>query len=598
MRVPVKKKSHAGGIAAVVIIPIILLLLIGLPISLLGGALVLGVGGLVAAGGYGYYLMQDNNTEELNIDENFEMKTFGENLLYSSFDDAETTKKIQVVVTKDDINNLIYQAMHSFNLEQMTGGKVSNDILGKAYMTINGNDYHFYVDINAKINGTSLLKTRVHLTTVLYEKYSTNSFVFKIKDIAFGKVYGMKGLAKKAIMTFVKEEMITDFINKIGLSLKYDQSNLSISYNKDDIINDLAKMTGLANGSSMYMDVLQALVKQELIQFDFTTDNLIEGYVDLKKLQTNEFTTDDTEQLKVNSHSVVTDCKNKLLKLVNEDKVIPATTSQADLTSIFQFLFLGYEGTTDAVKSVVNPIDMSSIGITDKTAYKGFDLACNEQLLLNRMSSTINVQSLMHGGTDVCRLTEKDISDYVRGRSIVGYTTLITRVDKDGNLKLNFVTIDNFYCNLYQNAEGLSTVDFIVRINLNGCPTSLTFSTFIPSDGLKENTITFGVKNIKYGEMGGEDLTNMLFEIIASALDGGDSSISANKDNHTITFNFGDILRQAKESVEAEVHKIPGKGSWSGDAIFTGTNVNLEMFGTDKNDAGQFGISLKEPISL
>ena len=603
-----KRRGVAGaaaGAVGLVSIPIVLLM-IGLFIILIFNIILVLVVGIPAAtlvglAGGGYYLLSDNNTEELNIDENFDMKVFGENILLSSFDDVKDTHKIQVVVTKDDVNNLLYQGLHSFNLEQLTQGYVSNDVLGKAYLVIDGNDYHFYVDVNAIIPqmNFSLIKTRVHITTSLYEKYSTNEFVFKIKDVGFGKIYGTKGLIKKGLMTFVKDEMINEFIAKIGLSLKYNQNNLSISYNKDDILKDLLKFTGTSEGSNMYIDVVKAMLKQDLINFDFSTNNLVEGYVNLEKLHSNEYTTNDEGSVNFTCEDVVTDCKNKMLQLIDEGKV-SKETSQSDLTSIFQYLFLGYEGSSDAIKAVVDPIDLSSVGITDKTTYKGFDLACSDDLLLNRMSATVNAASLMHGGTDVCRLTEKDITEYVRGRSLVGYTTLLTRTDPQGNFKLNFVTIDNFYCNLYQDKYNgyQSTIDFVVRINLNGYSTSLAFSTIIPSDGLKENTITFKVKDIKYGQMGGEDLTNMFFEIMVGALDGGDISISANKENHTITFNFGEILNQAKQSVESEIHKIPGKESWSGDDVFTGSNIILEMFGEDKNDDGQFGISLRNPISI
>ena len=595
MRVATKKKrSGAAGLAAIPVVLITIVFFVILSISIL---VTLPIAGAVGLGIGGYFLMYDGKTEQIEIDENFDMKAYGEEFLLSSFDDAEQTKKIQVVVTKDVVNNLLYQALNSFNLEELTKGYVKNDLLNKAYLTIDGNDYHFYVDINAKVADFSLLKTRVHLTTTLYEKYSTNSFVFKIKDIAFGKLYGMKGLAKKALTTFVKDEMINEFISKIGLSLQYNQSNLSISYAKNDIINDLIKITGATD--NMYIDVAKALLNKNLINFDFGSDSLIEGYVDLTKLQTNEYVTDTIDQVIVNSHDVVTNCKDKVIQLMNDGK-IGHEISTENLTNIFQFLFLGYEGSSDQIKDTITPIDFSSVGINDVTTYKGFDLTCNNELLLNRMSSTVNTASLMHGGTDVCRLTEEDINEYIRGSSLVGYTTILNRFNKDGEFKLNFVTIDNFYCNIYQDAYNgyQPTVDFIVKINLNGCPTSLAFSTIIPEDGLKNNSITFAVKDIKYGEMGGEDLVNMFFGIISSALDGGDSSISANQDKHTITFNFSAIIQEAKQSVEQEVRQIPGKESWSADSIFNSDNVLLEVFGENKEDVGQFGITLKEPVQV
>ena len=586
MKVAVKKKRGVGGIvAAPVILFIIFFLVLAFNVVVIGA-----IGGVVGLGVGGYFLVRDTRTEEVQYDENFDIKAFGENVLLSSIDNTEQKKKIEVVVTKDDVNNLLYKATSSLNIQDLTKG-----IINKAYINIEGNDYHFYIDVDAKV-----IKTRVHLTTTLYEKYSTNSFVFKIKDISFGNLSGLKGVTKKILNRFVTEEMVNQFIEGTKLSLKYNAKNLSITYAKEDILKDISAMTGNNNG--MYMDVVQAMIKQELINFNLASDNFIEGYVDLTKLHTNEYVTDDPGQIVVNSHDVVTNCKEKTLELIRTNPTfVNSTPSTEVLTAIFKYLFLGYDGSDASVKSIIDSIDFSYIGITDKTTYKGFDLVTDEQHLINRMSSTINPNAIMYGGTDICRLTETDITEYVRGRSVVGYTTLITRTDPStGELKLNFVTIDNFYCNLYQDPDNnnKATADFIVKINLNGYPTSLAFSALFPSKTLNDNKLTFTVKDIKYGEMGGEDLTNLLFEIIASALSGGDSSISANKEDHTISFNFTEIINSAKQQVETEVRKIPEKESWSGDDVFKGENISLEMFGAGKHDEGQFGIILKEPVTL
>ena len=79
----------AGGVTlgAGAIVGIIILCILVLPLTLLAvpvaGAAALGVGG--------YFLLKDDRTEELNINENFDIKAFGQNALLSSIDNTEST---------------------------------------------------------------------------------------------------------------------------------------------------------------------------------------------------------------------------------------------------------------------------------------------------------------------------------------------------------------------------------------------------------------------------------------------------------------------------------------------------------------------------
>ena len=88
MKVAVKKKRGVGGIvAAPVILFIIFFLILAFNVVVIGA-----IGGIVGLGVGGYFLVRDTRTEEVQYDENFDIKAFGENVLLSSIDNTEQKK--------------------------------------------------------------------------------------------------------------------------------------------------------------------------------------------------------------------------------------------------------------------------------------------------------------------------------------------------------------------------------------------------------------------------------------------------------------------------------------------------------------------------
>ena len=571
------KAATAGKVVGpLAIIGYILLVILGF-LCVIGVCIPLTAFGIVGAG---YALLYDGKTEQITYEENFDLKDTGYRILADSLEKCESEGKIAVEVTQDDVNNLLHFALE----------KVKNPVTTKAYMVVNGETYHFYVDLNGYV-----IKSRAHITTSFREDKKTNSFVFKIKDISLGNINGFRGIGKKALDTFVKQETIDNFIASTGLSIKYDPDRLSLSYNKDDLLKDLTKMLGGDTG--IYLTVFQSLLKQGLVELNFKSDKVIEGAVNLNKLRSNEYTTEDAGQITVNASDVRTKCHDNLMTLINNNVLNPDDNNQ--LTTVFKYLFTGYANSDDSTKALVDSLDMSSIAssIGDKTTYTG--LNAPSENILNRMSENINVNGLVNGETHVCQLDENVISEYVRTLSVVGYTALVNLKTKDG-LRVNFVTLDNFYCNIYRDMEshGEKTVDFIVRININGYPTSLAFSTMLPDEGIVNNSLTFTLRDMKYGEITDQDLIDTFFGIIAEALKGNDNSLTADKEHHSITFNFSSIINEAKKQVEDYIRMIPGKANWSGDEYFKGENVELATIGDEPHDDGFLKITLKQPIAF
>lgn len=577
------KKS--GGAAALTIL-LILFFLIG------GGVILFIIFCIVAALCFAgavaglYFAIRDVETKEVNIDPEFSLNDYGKRLLVDGFDDTVSTKKINLSITEDDMDNMI-----AIGLSKLEG---INSVLKKGYMQIKGNNYDFFLDIDLKV-----VQTRLVVKTTLSEDHDTNTFVFGINNISIGKISGLDKGAKFLLQRFLNEEEINQSLEETGLSLRYHSDSMTLSYAKDDVVKDITDLTG--NGKDdLVTKIFNTMVEQHVVDFTVDTDDFMNAYVDLEKVETNEYVTDTNEQIKINPADVTSNVKVKLEQLVNEGAVDP---EQHDLKSIYEYLFGGYsyiENNEEKV-NLIKSIDTSSIGIpnndTAKENYKGFDVASGENDLKIKMAESINVANLIAGDRDLCELTESDINDYVSGRSVVGYTYLLHRRVSENNYKINYITIDNFYCNIYK--DGAKNIaDFICKININGFHTSLVFNSEVPEEVHDDNKMTFYVGDVTYGQIKAENLKETFFDVVVQALQGGDNSITADKTNYSISFDFNSIINDAKEQTETAIHMIPGMEGWSGDAYFTGSNIDIKVEGENQLDEGVLKLALKDSISL
>ncbi len=535
-----------------------------------------------------YIAFYDANTKKTNIDPDFTFENFANRVMVDSLDNAKEEKKMALKVTEEDMDNILAQALSKVN--------GTMNILKKGYMTIKGNKYDFYLDIDAKV-----LKTRVVIYTELNENEAKDTFIFSIENIKIGRISGLKGIGKTLMNQFLSEETITKIFDDMGLSIKFNSEDMTLSYKKDDILNDIIALTGSESGDNMFINVIKTVADQGLVDFDVNNNDFLDVNVNLDKLETNEYVTDTTSQIKIPADEVTTKVKVPLQKLVNEGKVNP---DEDNLTYLYEYLFGGYDYIKSNEEKVtqVKKIDFSSIGIpnTDegKEAYKGFDITSGENDLKEKMAASINVPAIIAGSKDLCSLNEDDINSYVAGRSVVGFTYLLHRRVDENEYKINYVTIDNFYCNIYNN-DTKPTADFICKININGLHTSLVFNTAVPEEIHDDNKMTFLINDVRYGNIMANELKDTFFDIVYEALKGGDNSIQADKTNYSISFDFNSIIEDARKQTEDIIHTLPfpGASEWSGEEYFKGSNIDIRVVGDSKEVVGKLQLSLKEGIS-
>ena len=537
-----------------------------------------------------YVVFQDSNTKRVEIQPNFTMSEMGKRIGVDSLDNTVEDEEISMVVTENDMDNILESALNTTGLK---GG-----FLKKAYVNIDKRRYTFYVDLDAYA-----IRSRIKFVTNLDESEDKSTFIFTIKDMAVGMMTGLVKPTKAVVRRFVNEEMVNSVFKQAGLSIKFDKENYVLRYAKKDVMSDINSMGG-NNNMGLFYDVVQTLVEKDMANFDLDSPNFLDITMSLKDLKTNEYVTDDAEHIKVPHDEVGTKCRDKLVQLINANQfdMSDQKVFGNNIKTVFAFLFAGgYDKLGEEQKALIDSIDFTLVGI-EKETYKGFDLNNSASYLTDKMKEGLmTFDDLEHSKTEVTILTEKDLNNYIAGRNIIGFTTLMHRQAEE-SYKINYMTVDNFYSNIYHDGDE-QIAEFVCKININGYPTSLTF---VSNAEIKNDSIVFTIKDdgVKFGNVSAPELNTQFFNVIKGALTNGDSAISAedNEGKKTITMHFSNIVEEAKTQMKASAEAKYGMYGETVmtlineqiDHLFSEENATITLTGVDRydNDAGM-KLSLK-----
>ena len=530
----------------------------------------------------GYILLQDSGTKRVEIQPNFTMAEMGKRIGVDSLDNVTESENISMVITENDMDNILESALNT------TG--VKSGFVKKAYVNIQGRKYTFYIDLDMYA-----MRSRIKFVTNLEESEDKSTFIFRIKDMSIGMITGLVKPTKAIVQRFVNEQMVNSVFKQAGLSITFDRGNYALNYKKADIMSDINAMGG-NNNMGLFLNVVQTLVDKDMAYFNIDSPNFLDITMDLKSLKTNEYVTDDAEHIKVQHDDVGTQCRDKLVQLVNEKQFDQSDQKVFgnNLKIVFGYLFSGgYAKLNEDSKALIDSIDFTTVGITDKEAYEGFGLNNSDSYLNDKMKEgLLTFDDLEDKKTEVTILNEKDLNNYIAGRNVIGFTTLMHRQTEE-SYKINYMTVDNFYSNIYHDGDE-QIAEFVCKININGYPTSLTF---VSTADVGNDSIVFTIKDdgVKYGEVATNELTESFFNIITAALNNGDSTISAattEEGKRTITMHFTNIIDEAKTAMktsaetkygmygEAVMNIINAKI----DELFSPENATITLTGTDRYD--------------
>lgn len=538
------------GKKAAIIVPIVLVG--GFGAMMFMGACAIGAVTLVTVAGVAgtYYALSDNNTKEIEYDPNFTFEGLANRAIADCLDYTTSDQQIRISVTEQDLNDIIHWGLTKANMQD-------NQYLTKVYCDIHDHHYDFYGDLNGVV-----IKSRVKIATTLGETEDGKSFIFSIEDIKLGKIGGLFRPAVSLFSSYIDEQQINDFFTSAGLSMRLDKEQYALIYNKDDVIKDLRKaMKG--DSTDTLFEIIDVMYTNELVQFGYETANFLDLNINLNKLATNEFVTDDSSHLMIKASEVDKLCKQRIITLVNK-KVI-ADTDESAQKLLFTYFLRGYAPLTSEQKSKIDGYDLSSVGIKNNSLYvpeyvSEFVVNNNEQILFDKMKDQImTLDSFISSDTTenkkITLLNESDLNFYIASRDLTGTLMLMHRQTESG-YKLNYLVVDNFYCNIYNKGDE-QLAELVCKLNINGFHTSLTFETnaFVQNN----ESLTFKIKEngIKFGTISAKELTDRFFDAFANALNGVSSTdgatITADAKAKTITVKFTGMVDDAKKGIKSSL---------------------------------------------
>ena len=486
-----------------------------------------------------FILFFDTGKMKVNYDNNFNNEDWAKALVVDSLDYTESEQAAKFIVTQDDINNLMHAAMKD------------NSELNK-YLTqlaVDIEDDHYVINASGRLY---FFETRAKLHATLERKIVSNgateaeAFVFTIDKLSLGRLTHLKDV----VMFFLKQFLKNSTLDALTASLKLHtdlQHSCLFIYASDlrDIIN--SAVTGENGTSEFYFNFINDFLDKNLLEFDFYGHDAFTVSVNLNKLTGNDYGEgeyvaynmkydDTTTKLNINGEEKKLSLKviKEALKYLLDNNIIMET----ELARVSDYLFHGYDG------SYKPDADLSSIGISIKEAYQGFNLS-NAESLENTLKSGVSSfgeYSPSVDTFDIVRLNESIINDFLKTQNVFGMKYFLTRDVKDNGVKINYIALDNAYINLLD--EGCIIT---LGLNINGLETVITLEMELDKDNDDSSKLVYNSGNTYFGKKSenlvlSNDTEELIFDTLADAV--VSNTFKFDKEG-TLTIAFDNIISQS-----------------------------------------------------
>ena len=484
-----KKKKSKGWIGFL----IFLLIVVVLPIATFFG------------------LFFDPTRNAINVDPDMEINEIFSSSLVDSLDNTTDPgdERVDLVITQDDLNQLLY-AVTSSSPDDVKKYVPQLDV------KIDGEKYDFYINLSF-----GFFKSKVIIKTLISEDDVSNAFIFQIKDISLCRLQGLLSFTASIVSNYITDDYIEGLLDDY-LHLEINIKERMIIYPEANLMADIQNLTG-EGSTPLYFSIISELLGKNILDFDF--DGQLQAKLVLTQLMDNDYI-DGGYNLDLTTvlDSAADDTEDKM-----ENGTIVATDSAAIKTNFDTYFDdnSGIPPSDDPATIMLTHIpDFSSYTLPQITAFK------------SSPDPTLSY------------ITEAELNGYLANIDLIG-TTFIVSAYIDEVATVQYITVDNLYCNFVSNVEG----DFIylaVGLNINGCQTNVVFVTeydsTAPSSG-SSIAMKFITRQILFGEVVIFDsaettisetegqLVSALFDMIASAL-AGNETMSIDKDDLSINIEF------------------------------------------------------------
>lgn len=500
---------------------------------------------------FAFIFIFDTGKMAVDYDENFNKEEWSKALVVDSLDYAPTEQVARFSVSENDINNFIKDALKDNDQFNEYVTQLAVDITDDSYI----------INVSGKL---SFFETRARLTATLEKMmvasngFEEEAYVFTVKGLSLGRLTKLK----EVIMFFLRQYLNNDTLDALTTSLKIhtDLKNSCIFiYASDlrDLINNVAMGDG-AGQNAFFFTFINDFLNQGLLEFNFYGNDKFGIDVKLNKLTGNDYGEgqyvyynmpyeNTTTKLTINgeqrklSLDVIRDA---IVQLLN-NKIIQTT----EMSKVSDYLFNGYD---PADGGNAPSGDLSSIGITNKTAYVGFKDVIVETSMDNLFINSVTSYLDFHEGdsqVNFAELKESDVNNYLKSQKMLGMKFFLERTIDGDKHKVNYIALDNAYINLTSNKAIISA-----GLNINGLETFVTLPMLLNDEESAGATLVYDAEPLYFGATpeSGESLVleqeteELIFKTLGESMTDGSFVFM---ENGKLKIDFSAIRSQAINSV-------------------------------------------------
>lgn len=453
-----------------------------------------------------------------------DLNNYFKDVLVSSLNDTKDTKKINISINEQDINNLLHSTLTKEN-------GIPTDVISQIYIDIKDDQYIFNLGVRVTGFATKIkLYTELKAEKIEGEDYYT----FAIKNCKIGRTSNLTNIAFKIVSNYVSNEDIKNALEKNGLHMEVNLKEGFIKYKEADILNDINAFVNKNDSNNLLFSIMDDFLKLDYLTLDFNSK--ISASIDLVPFQNdpNGFLTKEKEQ------NLSLDESISKLKTLYANGIIESEK----FSNVYQYFIYGYNNSDDETKAYLSTKDLSSIGISNVQDYEGIIKKENKPLS-EIIGDKVQLSDLLNPD-GFTFMSEDEANEYIAGKGFIGYSYLLCN---STNEIINYITVDNYYCNIF-NKNDIGYLSIVAGINFNGCETYVIYS--LKNTSSDKYKMTFSTENIFFGQYNSNDnLGDFLFNLMASSLE-GDSTIKIDYASRNITIDFeSSFSQEVKDAIDA-----------------------------------------------
>lgn len=461
-----------------------------------------------------YGFLYDNGSSGFEPDANFNSETELKAVALRGFDNTEETGKIDINLSTNTINNILYESADS------SGGVISDTTL-----SIEGDTYV----LSAKVAvAAPMLVTKVYISFEVNHEESVEDtlIVMTLKDIKVGRLGGLTDLAMSMLGSSFDDRTVVNMFKEAGITVQSDIANKRIKISQNSLMDDVKKMALKGGNNEIMSAMLDNFFSAGLVSFSHDNNNALSVSMNLASLKEN---TTYQNPAKDALNFTTNDAREKIATLLNNNAV---TLDHAD--SVYKFLYYGYPRVDTQIQTLVDNLDLSSVNITNASSYLGYSADLNKDTNADEevKNSTDPVQIAATG--EIAQISENIFDKSMRGEDIIGYTYAFKGEDH-GTYKYNAITIDNFYT-VIKDGE----LDLVCSVSVNGYDTHLIINT--ETQATPDNyCLNLKVVDVYYGtQKASETLIDALYDLIHETVNS--TWFRMDKVNRTFTLDFSTAI--------------------------------------------------------